>query len=231
MSTLHLVGGEKGGVGKSVVARVLAQYFVDEQVAFAAIDADTSHGALVRYYADYTQSVDLDSVSSADQIMDRVLAADRRVVVDLPAQSGRKLREWIESGDVVTFAKEMDVKLVFWHVTDGGYDSVQQLQRLLDDFSDAFSYVVVENQGCSSEFGQLRNSITATALFERAGRIIQFPKLDAAVMYEIDRTGSSFWAAANIADGERALSPMQRRRAKMWLSHCYAAFESVKDWL
>jgi hypothetical protein len=231
MSTLHLVGGEKGGVGKSVVARVLAQYFVDRQHAFVAVDADTSHGALVRYYADYTQPVDLDSFSSADQIMDRALGADRRVLVDLPSQSVRKLRSWIDSGDVITFAGEMDVRLVFWHVTDGGYDSVQQLQRMLDDYENAFSYVVVQNHGCSAGFDQLRRSSTADAVGALGGRFVELPKLDSEVMYEIDRHGSSFWAAANIAEGERALSPMQRRRVKLWLDSCYAALSTLEDWL
>jgi len=32
MSTVHLVGGEKGGVGKSVVARLLAQSFIDRSI-------------------------------------------------------------------------------------------------------------------------------------------------------------------------------------------------------
>ncbi len=231
MSTLHLVGGEKGGVGKSVVARVLAQYFIDEQCSFAAVDADISHGALARYYADYTQPVDLESFASADQIMDRALGADRRVLVDLPAQSTRKLGQWISSGDVLGLAREMDVRLVFWHVTDGGYDSVQQLQRLLDDFGAAFSYVVVQNQGCSSEFAQLAASPTMAALERAGGRVIELPKLDSAAMYEIDRHGSSFWAAANIAEGERALPPMQRRRTKLWLSNCYHALSAVEDWL
>lgn len=46
MSHIHFVGGEKGGVGKSVVARLLAQRFIDRSVAFAAIDGDRSSGAL-----------------------------------------------------------------------------------------------------------------------------------------------------------------------------------------
>src|SRR6478609_11901137 len=107
MSTVHLVGGEKGGVGKSVVARALAQYFIDKDMRFVGVDADTSHGALLRYYSEFTQPADLESFASADQIMDRALAADRRVLVDLPAQSARSLKRWMEASDVVTFAKDM----------------------------------------------------------------------------------------------------------------------------
>jgi len=31
-SQIHLIGGEKGGVGKSMVSRLLAQYFIDHQI-------------------------------------------------------------------------------------------------------------------------------------------------------------------------------------------------------
>ena len=30
MPSINFIGGEKGGVGKSVLARVLAQYFIDK---------------------------------------------------------------------------------------------------------------------------------------------------------------------------------------------------------
>ncbi|HRP28004.1 MAG TPA: mobilization protein, partial [Burkholderiaceae bacterium] len=33
-SKIHLIGGEKGGVGKSMLSRVLAQYFIDNELPF-----------------------------------------------------------------------------------------------------------------------------------------------------------------------------------------------------
>jgi len=42
MSTIHLIGGEKGGVGKSVVARLLAQYMIDHEIPFIGFDTDRS---------------------------------------------------------------------------------------------------------------------------------------------------------------------------------------------
>ena len=32
MANIHLIGGEKGGVGKSLVARILAQYLIDKEL-------------------------------------------------------------------------------------------------------------------------------------------------------------------------------------------------------
>jgi hypothetical protein len=229
MSTVHLVGGEKGGVGKSVVARLLAQLFIDRGLAFAALDADQSHGALQRSYADFTQPVDLGRLESADQILDRALGADRRVVVDLPAQSHRALRRWIDATDVLAYAREMDVRLVLWHVTDGGFDSVAHLERLLEDFGNSVEYVVVKNEGRSRDFSQLEASSAYQRVLALGGRVITLPELDSAIMYKIDRHSASFWAAVNSNEGERALAPLERRRARLWLERSEAALGEAGD--
>ena len=40
MSRIHFIGGEKGGVGKSVVARLLAQYWIDRGTPWTGFDTD-----------------------------------------------------------------------------------------------------------------------------------------------------------------------------------------------
>jgi hypothetical protein len=96
MSTIHFIGGEKGGVGKSVVARLCAQYCIDRAIPFVAADADGSHGALLRFYSDYTRPIDLSEYESADAILGLATESERRVLVDLPAQSDRLLSAWIQ---------------------------------------------------------------------------------------------------------------------------------------
>jgi hypothetical protein len=231
MSTVHFVGGEKGGVGKSVLARVLAQSFVDRQQRFVALDADLSHGALVRYYGDFVERVDLTQLDSADQIVERALGSDRRVLVDLPAQSHRALQRWLTESDVFEYARESDVRLVYWHVTDGGFDSVTHLEQVLDLFGSSLGYVAVKNLGRSDDFSQFDASPASQRLRELGGKIISLPELDSAVMYKIDRFGSSFWAAINTTDGASAMSPLERRRAKLWLERAYSALDQVGDWL
>lgn len=230
MSIVHFVGGEKGGVGKSVVSRLLTQLFIDRSWPFVAFDADQSHGALLRYYADYTQPVDLSQLTSADQIIDGAVASQGSVIVDLPAQSQRALQRWLESSDVLEYAREAGVRLVSWHVTDGGFDSVSQLEQQLARYGSALRYVVVKNEGRSKDFRQFEASAAYQRLRELGGQVITLPELDSAVMYEIDRFGSSFWAAVNTADGPRALTPMARRRAKQWLERAKAALDSVGHW-
>jgi hypothetical protein len=228
VSHIHFIGGEKGGVGKSVVARLLAQWFVDRSLPFAGVDADLSHGALVRSYADFTQVVDLSEPSSADQIIDRALGADRRVLIDLPAQSARALSAWLAGANVLSFAKEMGIRLSFWHVSDGGFASVAEIEKALDLFGDQLEHKVVKNLGRSKDFAQFDESNAKRRLDQLGGRTIELPELDAAAMYKVDRLGSSFWAAIHSADGE-GLKPLDRQRVRLWLERCYGQLETLHD--
>lgn len=221
MSRIHFVGGEKGGVGKSVLARVLSQWAIDRQLAVAGIDADESQGVLLRAYAEFTQGVDLSDVLRADEILDRALGAERHVVVDLPARSARTLLDWFASADVLSYAAELGVGLSYWHVSDGGFASTAEINRLLDELGGKVQHVVVRNAGCSSDFSQLNASPTLSKLSSLGGAVIDLPELDPAIMYKIDGSGRSFWAAANTEEGEHALRLLERRRVKIWLDRCY----------
>ena len=53
MSSIHFIGGEKGGVGKSMTSRLLAQYLIDSGVPFIGLDSDQSHGTFSRFYSDF----------------------------------------------------------------------------------------------------------------------------------------------------------------------------------
>ena len=225
MSTIHFIGGEKGGVGKSVVARLAAQYCIDRALPFVAIDADGSHGALLRFYADYTRPVDLGSFESADEILALAIQEDRRVLVDLPAQSDRALGAWVEEGGILELAAESDVRVVFWHVIDDGKDALTTLDKLLARYGDRARYCIVKNLGRGKDFALYDRSATrATA--ERLGAVsMALPELHGPVMQKIDRCDVSFWAAMNSpGQGPDALTRMDRHRVKVWLN---AAFDQL----
>jgi hypothetical protein len=226
MSRIHLIGGEKGGVGKSFFARVLCQYFVDRDQPLAAIDADLSHATLARCYGEFTQAIDLERLESADGILDRALGADRRVVVDLPAQSLRLLDRWLESGQVISLARELQVPFTFWHVTDGGHDSVKALQLLLDRHGRSFRCVAVKNHGRGRSFELYDEARIPVLLDQYAGRQLDFPELDAATAHAVDRAGASFWAASQRGE-TGGLTQLARARTRRWLDQCYDGLDQL----
>jgi hypothetical protein len=225
MSTIHFVGGEKGGVGKSVVARLVAQYCIDRAIPFAALDADGSHGALLRHYAEHSRAVDFDRFESADDIMARATEADRQVVVDLPAQSERRLFAWLTETGILDLARECDVKIVFWHVMDDGKDSILMLDRLLERVGTAARYCIVKNLGRGRDFHLFDRSPTRARAEAQGALVLSLPELHAAAMQKIDHLDASFWAAVNNpAVGSDTFTRMDRQRVKVWLQ---VAFDQI----
>src|SRR5271169_580352 len=132
MNKIHLIGGEKGGVGKSVVARVVAQYLIDHDIPFLGFDTDRSHGSLLRFYADYASPVVVDRYESLDAIVEAASEdPDKRILVDLAAQTHDPLVKWMDESGVLEMADEAGVQIHYWHVMDAGRDSVDLLERLI----------------------------------------------------------------------------------------------------
>ena len=52
MATIHLIDGEKGGVGKSFVARTMIQYTLDRNLPMVAVETDRSNPDVARVYED-----------------------------------------------------------------------------------------------------------------------------------------------------------------------------------
>ena len=132
MAHIHFIGGEKGGVGKSLTARVLAQYMIDKQIPFLGFDTDRSHGALMRFYSGYASPVLMDRYEALDVIVEAASEQpERRILVDLAAQTHEPLVKWMEDAGVINMAEEMGMTIHYWHVMDSGKDSVDLLQKLL----------------------------------------------------------------------------------------------------
>ena len=230
MSSIHLICGEKGGVGKSVVARLIAQYCIDLDVPFTALDGDRSHGALLRFYRDFSSSIDIDNYESADEIVNQALTKEQLVLVDLGAQSNKALQNWINDNGLVELSDEINVPLVFWHVMDEGKDSVDLLENLVDRFGNAVNYVVVKNKGRGKRFSIFDNSQAKQKALAVNARIIELDELYPTTMNKIDEYNCSFWAAANNRDPQTGpcLSFLERRRVKIWLENTYARFKETE---
>jgi hypothetical protein len=143
-SVIHLIGGEKGGVGKSMVSRLLAQYFIDREWPFVGFDTDRSHGSLLRFYTDYASEALVDRFEALDRIVEAALAQPGvRVLVDLAAQTHEPLVKWMDESGVLDMGNLSGFTLKYWHVMDNGRDSVDLLARLLDRFGLRLHYVLV----------------------------------------------------------------------------------------
>jgi hypothetical protein len=229
MSTIHLIGGEKGGVGKSVVARLLAQYMIDHEIPFIGFDTDRSHGSLLRFYADYASPTVIDNYQSLDAIIETASAnPEQRILVDLAAQTHYSLTLWIEESGVLELAEELGISICYWNVMDSGKDCVDLLSKLLNQFGSRLNYVLVQNQLRDDNFSILEFSGVKDRALDLNARVIKLKRLHAPVMTKIDSNSYSFWAAKNKdAHSLNALGLLERQRVKIWLNHAYKEIESL----
>jgi hypothetical protein len=229
MTRLHFIGGEKGGVGKSMVSRLLAQYFIDHEIPFVGFDTDRSHGSLLRFYADYAAPAVVDRYEALDAIVEAAVEQPgRRVLVDLAAQTHDPLVRWMEESGVLDMADLSGIAVHYWHVMDSGRDSVDLLNRLLDRFGQRVHYVIVKNQLRGDDFGQLQRSGELDRALGLGARVIEVRRLHDAVVQKIDARNSSFWSARQSGhiDGP-GLSLMERQRLKLWMGHAYDAISRL----
>ena len=214
MSHIHFIGGEKGGVGKSLFARTLAQHFIDRGLPFIGFDTDRSHGALLRFYADYAAPMPLDAHDSLDRVVEAA-AADpaRRVLVDLAAQTQASLTQWLADAGVQDVVAELGVQLRYWHVMDNGRDSADLLARWLDGPGAALPMVLVLNELRGERFDLLEASGLMQRVQAQGTPVLRLRKLPDTLLQKVDAHGASFWAALQPG----VLGLLDRQRLKVWL--------------
>jgi hypothetical protein len=230
MTRLHFIGGEKGGVGKSVVARILAQYLIDRQIPFLGFDTDKSHGSLLRFYADYAAPVVIDRYEGLDRIIEAAAEQpERRIIVDLAAQTYSFLTQWMEESALLDIKDELGIAVTYWHVMDSGRDSSDLLIKLLDQFGSRLPLVVVLNEVRGSDFAILESSGALARARELGAQVVALRKLQDTTMQKIEAHNTNFWAASTRGskDGS-ALGLLERQRVKNWLHRAYEELDRLQ---
>jgi hypothetical protein len=227
-TNIHFIGGEKGGVGKSVTARLLAQYFIDHSKPFVGFDTDRSHSSFTRFYEGFASPVVVDSYEGLDTVVNGFETHPQQsVIVDLAAQTLAPLSRWINDSELFDVFAELGVTVNFWHVLDDGKDSSDLLGTLVDTFGNRPNYIVVQNYGRGNDFALLLGSQSLSKATTNGARVIALPRLHDASMRKIDARNTSFWKAVNDREGPNALGLLERQRVKSWLANSYAAFDTL----
>jgi ATPases involved in chromosome partitioning len=226
MSNIHFIGGEKGGVGKSMTARLLAQYLIDKGIPFIGFDSDQSHGTFSRFYREFASPLVVDSYDSLDQLI--LLAQENPesdLIVDLAAQTSTRLGKWIDESDALALFQEIGSQVYMWHVLDDGADSVNLLSNLLDRYpQDFIKFVVVSNLGRGECFDHFEQSAVYQKAKDRNAAFLTLTKLQPQLAARIDFSNTSFWAAANSAD---VMNIIERSRVRVWLKNNYQQFDKL----
>src|SRR5215831_16885315 len=140
-----LIGGDKGGVGKTTVARTLLDYFARQQLRVRAFDTEAPRGTLKRFHPDVTDVVDINHVPDQMRIFDTVNSTDAAVsLIDVRAGLLSPTLRALRNIGFIEAAKRGEIAFVAFHVLGPSISSLDEIGEIADYLGDA-RYLMVKN--------------------------------------------------------------------------------------
>lgn len=230
--TLAIVGAQKGGVGKTTVARLLMHWLDAKRRGHVAFDTEVPFGSLIRFYPHKTELLDISDVAAQMRIFDAVHkdGGGSVFVVDQRAGYLYKMFNMLSDLGLLGAAQEGAFNIIFLHVMGGSLESIREISETLDRFRGA-RHVVVTNPANGADLTNWEAS-EVRANFEREGGLeINIPALSKLAYNEIDRCGSTFRQFINNMNrdaSEADFSYVLRGYARDWVSKSMAQIDRVR---
>lgn len=226
MKRLILILNGKGGVGKSFFAVNFVQFLKDKAVGHVAIDSDNENSTLKRFHPD-TRFLDLSKRRDLDAIF-TALAKTNLVVVDCRAASTDLFIDFFNEIDLPAMLTAFDAKLTLVMPVNHESDSVDQIQRLTDEFKNRCNYVVVRNAAHSDSFAIFESSEVRALLTDKlAGREITMTRMQDWLVEALNAENLTIAAATKHA----SFSLLDRQRIQTWQRKLFVEIESAANLL
>lgn len=246
LKRLIFIYGDKGGVGKSAIARLLLDIYRFESIPCKAIDSDTSNADLYRCYRrlgdkaliiaeneqDAVERVDFTVRGEADYLVDSLGDYSEVILVDLPARSREAFTNFIQELDLLNVAADEGYRVTIVHVLGKTRSSVMALKDVVELCGDGADYVVVKNLlfGEPHTFGRYDASQTRKKVLEQLGGIeLNLQEMFWTSWDVIEDNDLPFRIAV---DAEKTmLQRSQRTRAYRWLADMTSEVKKASRYL
>ena len=215
--------GGKGGVGKTLLASSLADFYTEKELRYVAIDADTGnskHGSLAHLIG--CEKLDIRGKVGLDALIDHALSGPEIVLVDFGAGTIEELAKWI--GEVGGALAKENVSLTIAALITDELATVEAVLRCAERVADKASYVLVENRVKGSAEEAL-NHPTLSPFFDLAQPahiVLQLLRPD--IAQELDRVGQSPRAANKEPASDLLKTGSVRIRLNAWREDLDAQF-------
>jgi hypothetical protein len=227
-----LVGADKGGVGKTTVARTLLDYFTAHQVPVRAFDTEAPRGTLKRFHPDITEIVDVTQVADQMKIFDTLANATANVtVIDVRAGLlSSTLRSLTDIG-FLDSAKKGQITFAVFHILGPSIASLDEIAETAQTVGDA-NYFLVKNFINNTTFFEW-DPATYSSYFDkiRGAKDVTVAKLNEMACEQVEVAGVPFvgFVANKGPNGDAAnYSFVLRGYVRHWLGNVWGEYDRVK---
>jgi hypothetical protein len=227
-----LVGADKGGVGKTTVARALLDYLVAHNIPTRAFDTEAPRGTLRRFHPDITEVVDITSTSDQMKVFDSVSTADARItVIDVRAGLLSTTLKALRDIGFLDAAKKSQLTFGVFHILGPSVASLVEIAETSTYMSD-LSYFLVKNFINNTTFFEW-DPATYNTYFKKikGAQEITVPKLNEMACEQVELASVPFvsFVANKGMDGQAAnYSFVLRGYVRHWLGNVWAELDRVK---
>jgi hypothetical protein len=176
---IYLIGGSKGGVGKSMVSMAIIDYLQGHDESVLLIESDTSNPDVWKGYGECveTQLLNLDEADGWIQLVNLCDSKpDSVVVINTAARNNQGVSAY--GTTLHSTLAELKRDLVTLWVINRQRDSLELLKEYMDAIPDSMVHVVRNGYfGEEKKFELYNGSKIRTAVEARGGQSLNFPDL------------------------------------------------------
>ncbi len=219
-----LIGADKGGVGKTTVARTLLDYFAHHRVR-------TRAGTLKRFHPNVTDVVDINYVPDQMRIFDTVNSTDATVsLIDVRAGLLSPTLRALRNIGFIEAAKKGEITFVVFHILGPSIASLDEIAETAAYLGDA-KYFMVKNSINNAHFFEW-DEATHAAYFKTVPRAVEItiPKLVEMATEQVELASVPFatFIANKKQGGDLAsYSFVLRGYVRHWLGNVWAEYDRV----
>jgi hypothetical protein len=228
--TVIMIGADKGGVGKTTIARTMLDYLAARNTLARAFDAEYPRGTLKRFHPDVTEIINITTAADQMKMIDTLATSQVRMsVIDIRAGLlSPTLKAFTDNG-FFDLVRAGDINFALFHVVGPSVAS-------LDEISDVLPYA-------NGNYYVVKNFINETSFFEWNPAIYQsyfklvkhaseinIPKLNEMAYEQVELAGVPFstFIANKTQEGQPAdYSLVLRGYVRTWLNQIHTEFDRV----
>ena len=227
-----LVGADKGGVGKTTVARTLIDYFGAHQTPTRAFDTESPRGTLKRFHPDLTEVVDVTAGADQMKIFDTLGSADAKVtVIDVRAGLLSSTLQALTDIGFLESAKKGQITFAVFHILGPSIASLEEIAETARVMGDA-NYFLVKNFINNTSFFEWDQATHASYFRKFKDAIeITIPKLNEMAYEQVELASVPFlgFVANKLRSGDPAnYSFVLRGYVRHWLGNVWGEFDRIK---
>ena len=225
-----IVGADKGGVGKTTVARTLLDYFSARKVITRAFDTEAPRGTLKRFHPDITEVVDVTQVPDQMQIFD-TLSDSAVTLIDVRAGLLSPTLTALRDIGFIEAARKGQITFAVFHILGPSIASLDEIAETADFMTDA-KYFLVKNFINNTSFFEW-DQATYNSYFHRIKDAVDLtiPKLNEMACEQVELASVPYlnFIGNKGPNGEgAAYSFVLRGYVRHWLGNVWGEYDRVK---